>query len=81
MILSKAFLSAGDNYKSGDIMDYVEKKIEHLEMEIKELKKLVKSNKKKHISFSGMAKTKLSEKQLDEEIRKAKKSLFGGGDV
>jgi len=61
-------------------MDYVEKKIEHLEMEIKELKRMVKKSKKKPVSFSGMAKTKLSEKQLDEEIKKAKKSLFGSGD-
>jgi len=34
------------------------------------------SKKQKPVSFSGMAKTKLSDKELDEEIRKAKKSLF-----
>ncbi len=57
-------------------MDYIEKRLEEMEKEIKKMKEMLKNGKKKPVSFSGMAKTKLSDKELDEEIRKAKKSLF-----
>ena len=50
-------------------MDYLEKRIENIEKEIDDLKKLVKNGKKKPVSFSGMAKTKLREKELDKEIK------------
>ncbi|MBI4171036.1 MAG: hypothetical protein HY514_05025 [Candidatus Aenigmarchaeota archaeon] len=53
-------------------MDYMEKRIENLEKEIKEIKKFVKNNKKKPVSFSGMAKTTLKKKKLEDEIKKAK---------
>ena len=46
LTFTKVFLSVESNYNLGDFMDYVEKKIEHLETEIKELKKFVKSSKK-----------------------------------
>lgn len=59
-------------------MDYMEKRLEEMEKEIKKMKEMLKNGNKKQkpVSFRGMAKTKLSDKELDEEIRKAKKSLF-----
>lgn len=35
----------------------------------------MKKTKKKSVSFSGMAKTNLSQKELDKEIEKAKRAL------
>jgi len=66
-------------------MDYIEKRLEEMEKEIKKMKDLLKDRqtqnasihpKKKPVSFRGIAKLKVSKEELDEEIKKAKKSLF-----
>ena len=58
----------------------LEKRLDHIENEIKSLKSMVlfraSYKPKKPVSFRGLARTKLSEKELDEFIEKSKKSLF-----
>jgi hypothetical protein len=59
-----------------------EKKLDSIENEIKNLKAIILSsygNKiKKPVSFRGIAKTELSDIQLDKAIEEAKKSLAKG---
>ncbi|MBI4174704.1 MAG: hypothetical protein HY517_03590 [Candidatus Aenigmarchaeota archaeon] len=59
-------------------MTYFHEKIEQIEKDLEMLKKIAKKNDSKRVSFRGMAKTKLSTQELDEEIKKSKKSLFRG---
>lgn len=63
----------------------IAKKIEELEKDIQDLKALVlpenyDSLEKELISLRGMGKALVSEKELDEAIEKAKKSLFHGAE-
>lgn len=53
----------------------LEKRVDLLEDEIKQIKYSIK-HPKKPVSLRGIAKLNISEKELDEEIKKAKKSLF-----
>lgn len=58
------------------------KKLDNIESEISSIKTLILSNynykMKKPVSFRGIAKTKLSEKELDKSIEESEKSLFKG---
>jgi hypothetical protein len=59
----------------------IEKKLEELEREIKTLKSLMLLERdelfeKELVSLRGMGKLIVSEEELDEAIKKAKKSLF-----
>lgn len=58
-----------------DYMKSLEKRVGMLENEIKQIKSSINSP-KKPVSLRGIAKLKVSKKGLDDEIRKAKKSLF-----
>ena len=53
----------------------LEKRVDLLETEIRQIKLSMKSP-KKPVSLRGMAKLKVSKNELDNEIKKAKKSLF-----
>ncbi len=55
----------------GDAMDYMKKRIEYIEKELKTMKKMAKNGMKNHVSFSGIARTSLNMTQLDEEITKS----------
>ena len=64
-------------------MEYkLEKKLDTIENELKLLKTLILSSYgnsiKKPVSFRGIAKTNLNDKELDKAIGESKKSLFKG---
>ena len=64
-------------------MEYkLEKKLDTIENELKLLKTLILSSYgnsiKKPVSFRGIAKTNLNDKELDKAIEESKKSLFKG---
>ena len=58
------------------------KKIDNMENDIKLLKKIVLSSygytMKKPVSFRGIAKTKLSDEELDQAIEESQRSLLKG---
>ena len=53
----------------------LEKKVDMLENDLKQVKCMIKNN-KRPASLRGIARIKVSKKELDKEIKKAKKSLF-----
>ena len=61
----------------------VMEKLEDIEKELKDIKLSMLSNykPKKAVSFRGIAKTKLNEKDLDISIRKAQKIIFSHEEV
>jgi len=62
-------------------MQTLEKRLENVEKELRELKILVSGkNGRKTVSFRGIAKTNLTNEELDKEIHNAKTSLFKHGD-
>ena len=82
--------SMSGNQRTGEKMEIakrieIAKRLEELEKNIQDLKTLVLSEKsespeKELVSLRGMGKALVSEKELDEAIEKAKKSLFHGVD-
>lgn len=58
-----------------DYLKSLEKRVGMLENEIKQIKFSIKTP-KKPVSLRGIAKLKVRKKELDDEIKKAKKSLF-----
>jgi len=78
------------NQPTGEKMDIAKKieiaeKLEKLEKDIQDLKTLIiseesESLEKELISLRGIGKALVSEKELDEAIKEAKKSLFHGVD-
>lgn len=62
-----------------DYTKSLERRVDILENEIRQIRLSIK-NQKKPISLRGIAKLKVSKKELDKEIKKAKKSLFPRGD-
>ena len=80
--------SMSGNQPTGEKMEIakrieIAKKLEELEKDVQDLKTLILSEKnesleKELISLRGIGKALVSEKELDEAIEKAKKSLFYG---
>ena len=53
---------------------YIEKRIVYLEKEIKKLRNIIETDKRNPVSFSGIARTNLNEKELDKAIKQVRKS-------
>ncbi len=56
----------------------IKAKINHLENELNSLKALISGKKNKPVSLRGMAKLLVGEKEVDESIEDAKRSLSKG---